>query len=168
MIIGGSGYGSGSGYGGGDAASAQPVGFYENRLRGYMTDPSSFASDPGFKFALDTGRQAVERSAAARGMGNSGNVLAELMKYGTGLAFQQRGQELDRLGGLAAHQDSMGLANNSANQSALNNWLQYGLNKDRLSLDQSNSQNQYNLGMYNANTSRGAAKSRDWWNLAGA
>ena len=149
-------------------ANDDDLGFYENRLRGYLKSPTSYASDPGFKFALDTGRQAIERSAAAKGMGNSGNVLAELMKYGTGLAFQHRGQELDRLGGFAAREDNMGFAKDQADQSALSRWLDYGLAKDRLGVDKANSENQFNLGLYNANTSRGAAKGRDWWNLTGA
>lgn len=142
--------------------------FYGNKLKGYMRNPSSFADDPGFKFALDTGRQAIERSAAARGMGRSGNTLAELMKFGTGLAFQHRGGEMDRLAGLSGREEQMGFARQEADRSALDRWLNYGLNKDKLSLDTANSQNNFNLGKFNANTGRGSARSRDWWQFEGA
>ena len=78
--------------------------FYTNSLRDLMTDPRSFERTPGFKAALDTGRQAIERSFAAKGMGNSGNVLAELMKYGTGLASQEYGGQVDRLSRLSQYE----------------------------------------------------------------
>lgn len=75
--------------------------FYSRRLRDLISKPGSFTGTPGFKFALDNGRQAIERSFAAKGMGNSGNVLSELMKYGTGLASQEYGNRVNELAGLA-------------------------------------------------------------------
>lgn len=77
---------------------------WTNRLRKLLTDPSAFERTPGFKAALDTGTQAIQRSFAARGMGNSGNVLAELMKYGTGLASQEYGGQVDRLSRLSQYE----------------------------------------------------------------
>lgn len=68
---------------------------YQNKLRDLMNNPGSFQGTPGFKFALDTGLDAVNRSnSASRG---SGNALAALTKYGTGLAAQDYGNEFDRL-----------------------------------------------------------------------
>lgn len=154
--------GSGSqGAWGGGGAQDDP--YYGNLLKKYMSDSSSFQNDPGFKFALDTGKQAIERSAAARGMGRSGNTLAELMKFGIGTAFQHRGSELDRLSGIAGREDQMGFARSEADRAGMGKWLDYGLAKDRLALDSSNSQNNFNLGAFNARTGRGGARSRDWW-----
>ena len=82
--------------------------FYTNALRDLWSDPSAFQKTPGFKAALDTGRQAIERSFAARGLGNSGNVLAELMKYGTGLASQEYGSQVDRLSRLSQYEQGNG------------------------------------------------------------
>lgn len=71
---------------------------YANDLRRLLDDPSAIAQTPGYKFMLDQGLQGVGRSnSAQRG---SGNVLAALMKYGSGLAATERGNEIDRLGRL--------------------------------------------------------------------
>lgn len=106
-------YGTGSAYqkgpgmtSGGTPESGGQDKHWTNRLRKLMTDPTAFQRTPGFKAALDTGTQAIQRSFAARGMGNSGNVLAELMKYGTGLASQEYGSQVNRLSRLA--QDEQG------------------------------------------------------------
>ena len=106
-------YGTGSAYqkgpgmtSGGTPESGGQDKHWTNRLRTLMTDPTAFERTPGFKAALDTGTQAIQRSFAARGMGNSGNVLAELMKYGTGLASQEYGSQVNRLSRLA--QDEQG------------------------------------------------------------
>lgn len=61
----------------------------------------SFFSSPDYQFALDQGRQTVERSAAARGGLNSGNTLRALTDYGQGMASQQYGNYFNRLAGLA-------------------------------------------------------------------
>ena len=104
-------YGTGSAYqkgpgmtSGGTPESGGQDKHWTNRLRKLMTDPSAFQRTPGFKAALDTGTQAIQRSFAARGMGNSGNVLAELMKYGTGLASQEYGGQVDRLSRLSQYE----------------------------------------------------------------
>ena len=67
---------------------AANVDLYQNELRRLITDPSSFSGSPGFRFALDQGTQAISRASSAnRG---SGNVLAELMKYGTAVECFER------------------------------------------------------------------------------
>lgn len=142
--------------------------FYQNKLRELLTNPAAFEQTPGFKAALDTGRQAIERKFAAQGMGNSGNVLAELMKYGTGLASQEYGSTLDRLAGLAGGERSANFAAKESDRGALRDVMGYGLSRDRLALDASNSANQFNLGAFNARTGRGNARTQDWWNWQGA
>lgn len=62
---------------------------YQNQLRKLMEKPGDFASSPTYKFAFDQGLDAVNRKAAASGMLGSGNRLAELTRFGQGLASQQ-------------------------------------------------------------------------------
>ena len=57
---------------------------------------------PGFQFRRDQGRQAVERSAASRGLLESGAVLKELERFGQGLASESFGEEFGRLAQLAS------------------------------------------------------------------
>jgi hypothetical protein len=66
-----------------------------NALRD-INNPEAFQASPGYQFSVDQGQQAIERSAAARGGLNSGNMLAELSRYGTGVANQEYGNWWDR------------------------------------------------------------------------
>ena len=113
-------------------ANVQP---YSNRLQSYLTDPNSYTGSPGFQFALDQGTQAINRNnSATRG---SGNVLAELMRYGTGLAQQDRGNEIGRL------------------QSALGGEQQYDLGQGQNANQSAGIANQFTLGtQQNDNTRR--------------
>lgn len=52
--------------------------------------------DPGYRFRLDQGNQAIERSAAARGTALSGQTLRALQDYAQGLASQEYGNAYDR------------------------------------------------------------------------
>ncbi len=62
---------------------------------------SAFQAGPGYQFALDQGTQALDRSAASRGMLGSGNQQQDLLKFGQGLANQEYGSWLSGLGGIA-------------------------------------------------------------------
>ena len=57
---------------------------YQNKLMGLLNDPTTIQQTPGYQFQVDQGNQAINRSAAAKGILNSGGVLAELAKYGQG------------------------------------------------------------------------------------
>lgn len=46
-------------------------------------------NDPGYQFRLQQGQQAVDRSLAARGLGQSGAALKAAQEYGQGLAAQE-------------------------------------------------------------------------------
>lgn len=70
---------------------------YKTRLDQLLIDPSKIQETPGYKFALEQGNQAINRSAAAKGGLNSGGVLAELEKYGQGMASQEYGGQVNRL-----------------------------------------------------------------------
>lgn len=73
---------------------------YQNQLQGLLNDPSKIQQTAGYQFAVDQGNQAINRSAAAKGQLNSGGVLAELAKYGQGMASQDYGNQVNRLTGL--------------------------------------------------------------------
>ena len=100
--------------GGGSGGVAAPPNVYENKLRDLMSNPDSIANSADYKFRFNQGQQALERSAAARGMGSSGNVLAELAKYGQGMASNAYGAEADRLAGMSnqANQFQLGKEQN--------------------------------------------------------
>jgi hypothetical protein len=81
-------------------AQGSDFGGYQSQLQGLLSDPSKIQQTPGYQFAVDQGNQAINRSAAAKGMLNSGGVLAELAKYGQGMASQQYDTQTNRLADL--------------------------------------------------------------------
>lgn len=99
------------------------------------------ANTPGYQFSLDQGNQAIQRSAAAAGMLNSGNTLASMDQYSQGLAQQTYGQYMNQLLGIASQgnqatsniaTNQVNLGNNQANltqsggQAALNTYTNIG------------------------------------------
>lgn len=52
-------------------------------------DPSQLGNDPGYQFRMAEGQKALERSASARGMLNSGGALKSLARYSQGLASDE-------------------------------------------------------------------------------
>jgi hypothetical protein len=68
------------------------------------TDPNSqfkfnyddYKNDPAFQFEMDQGKNAINNSFSARGLGSSGNALKELTKYGTGLAATHYNEAFNR------------------------------------------------------------------------
>lgn len=94
---------SGSGSGGGGVGAPQyqdTAAQYRTRLNTLMDNPDSIANTGAYKFAFQQGNEAVNRNLAARGLLKSGNRLAELTKFGQGLASQQYGAEFDRMSNL--------------------------------------------------------------------
>jgi len=79
------------------ASSQQYDNPYEQRLVQLMNNPDSVSDTNAYKFRFNQGQQALERSAASRGMLNSGNTLAALTDYGQGAASQEYGNEFNRL-----------------------------------------------------------------------
>lgn len=73
---------------------------------------SSFRADPGYEFALEQGGKSLERSAAARGILNSGATARALTKFGQGLADQQYGNYFNRL------QSAAGIGQSATNSTA--------------------------------------------------
>ena len=56
-------------------------------------------NNPQYQFLLKQGQQALDRSAAARGMGYSGAQMKAAQQFGQGLASQQYDKEYDRARG---------------------------------------------------------------------
>lgn len=78
---------------------------------------SQLAQMPGYQFALSQGQQALDRSAASRGLVLSGGQLKDSQSFGQGLASQQYGNTISQLegygsglGGLAAQYGTYGNA----------------------------------------------------------
>lgn len=120
---------------------------YEKQLGDLLTRPGSFQQTPGYQFARDQGMQAIQRSAAAKGRMGSGNVLTELSKFGTGLASQEYGSQMDRLGRLLGQEQQYGLGRSRLE---LDEKLgQGGLANQRRSTDLGFAQNMFsNMGQY--------------------
>lgn len=84
-------------------------------------DYSAFYDSPDYQFARDEGLRGIERSAAARGGLASGNTLAALTRYSSGLATQNFNNYTNRLANLAGIgqsqvQNDAALGANYANQ----------------------------------------------------
>jgi len=87
---------------------------------GYVND-GGYSASPGFKFQLDQGTQAAERSAAARGILQSGGTQKAIARYATGLAANDYDQYASRLAQLAGVGQSSVNAVSAAGQNAANN-----------------------------------------------
>jgi len=69
-------------------------------VMGYAND-GGFSASPGYQWAVDQGTQAVERSAAARGLLSSGGTEKAIARYVTGAASQDYDNYASRLAQLA-------------------------------------------------------------------
>lgn len=135
---------------------------YGNLLKQYLQTPGSYTGSPGFTFARDQGLQAAQRQAQAQGMGNSGNVLAELTKLGTGYASQDYGSTIDRLGKLSGQEQSYDLGQGQNANTAESNRLtgirdtnQYSLGQAQNANTATRNANDFTLGQgQNANTAQ--------------
>lgn len=95
--------------GGGAASGTQTSNPYEQRLQQLVNDPNSISDSNAYKFRFNQGQQALERGAAAKGMLGSGNTLAALAQYGQGMASDEYGNEVSRLGALSGQRDTYNL-----------------------------------------------------------
>lgn len=78
-----------------------------NRLNQLLQDPSSITSDPGYQFQFNQGLEALNRTAAAKGMLGSGNRLYDLTNYGQDRAASSYGGAVDRLSNLLNNTSSL-------------------------------------------------------------
>lgn len=70
---------------------------YIDRLNALYNDPRAVENTPGYQFAKQQGLDAIASKRAARGSALSGNELAEMTKYASGLAEQTFNKERDVL-----------------------------------------------------------------------
>ena len=76
-----------------------------------------FEASPGYQWRLSEGLSAVDQSAAARGMLNSGATLKAAQRYGQGLASEEYGNQWNRLASIAGlGQAGTSLASSAASQ----------------------------------------------------
>lgn len=74
-----------------------------------LSDPSQIRSMPGYQFTMDEGTRALDRSAGARSMGQSGRTMKDLTRFSQGTADQFTGNWLQRfLGGAQMGQQATG------------------------------------------------------------
>lgn len=112
------------GVGGGEVGIAPPPSQtaydnpYERRLMALLDNPDSIANTGAYKFRLAQGQQALERSAAAKGMTGSGNTLAALINYGQGAASQAYDSERNALAQLTGQQNQFNLGQRGADTAA--------------------------------------------------
>lgn len=86
-------------------AGASALDMYKKGLglggpQGTLEAQNTFKTGPGYDFALGQGVQALDRSAAGKGMFGSGNNAIALTNYGQGAANQEYDNWLARLQGL--------------------------------------------------------------------
>lgn len=62
---------------------------------------SGFEASPGYQFRLDQGNQAIQRSAAARGLLQSGGTVKAIDRYSQGIASDEYNNFYNRLAALA-------------------------------------------------------------------
>ena len=86
----------------------------------------TYLNSPAFTAQLQSGTDAIDQSAIARGMSQSGAALKELQNYGQGLYAQDYGNHLSRLASMASggYGAASGLTNNALQQGQYN--IQYG------------------------------------------
>lgn len=84
-------------YGAGANAYYDALGL--NGPEGVARARGMFQAGPGYQWQVDQGLDAINRSRNARGMLNSGNTDIDALRYGQGLANQEWGAHLGRLGG---------------------------------------------------------------------
>ena len=59
-------------------------------------DPKSMLDNPAYQFRLKAGQDALERSAAAKGLLRTGGTLKDLIEYSQGFASSEYDREFDR------------------------------------------------------------------------
>ncbi len=83
-----------------------PSGGFKSKLEEMMNGKFS-PDDPSYQWRFNQGEQAVERSAASRGLLGSGNAAIELQQYGQGAASTEYGAQFQRvLQGLGAEESA--------------------------------------------------------------
>lgn len=92
-----------------------------NKLRDIVLggQSSEYLATPGYQFRFNEGQRALQNSASARGMIESGPQMKALMQYGQDIGTDEYNQRLNRLGMLAGYgQSAAGSVSNAGAQGA--------------------------------------------------
>ena len=86
------------------AATSGAAGLYSDAIglggaAGNARAVDAFQAGPGYQFQMDQGMQALQRLNASRGRLDSGNTMIDAMGFAGGLANQEYGNWLNRVGG---------------------------------------------------------------------
>lgn len=115
---------------------------------------NALAQDPGYQFRMAQGTNALDRSAAARGMLNSGAQQKALVGYGQGLASEELNNAFNRVGAVQnnSQQAANALANISQNRGTTlgNMAIGQGSQNQALLQNTSNALGQYAMAAGNA------------------
>lgn len=91
------------------------LGDAESRLKSLLDNPDSINQSAAYKFRVNQGQEALQRSLGAKGLLNSGNRLMELTKYGQDMGSQEYDNQFGRLGGLVGNYSQSWLGDKNAN-----------------------------------------------------
>lgn len=106
------------------------------------------ANDPGYQFRLQQGQQALEQSAAAKGLLHTGGTLKGLQDYGQNAASQEYANVYGRRLGEAQTAYNQGFQTNQANNAG-NLAVQQANAQQGLAYGQANNQNTLAFGQAN-------------------
>lgn len=93
------------------------LGDAESRLKSLLDNPDSINQSAAYKFRVNQGQEALQRSLGAKGMLNSGNRLMDLTKYGQDMGAQEYDAQFGRLNGLNNTYAQSWLGDKNANTS---------------------------------------------------
>lgn len=114
----------------------------ELRLKSLLDNPDSINQSAAYKFRVNQGQEALQRSLGAKGLLNSGNRLMELTKYGQDMGSQEYDNQFGRIKDLVGGYSGSWIGDKNANTSLFNAqanaWNQAQANADR---------NRYQMGM---------------------
>ena len=152
---------------GNQALSAYQDAMGFNGAEGSARASQAFRATPGYQFALEQGQDAINRTAATRGMASSGNTAVELAKYTTGFADQNYNNYLNNLQGgmqqgMAAAQGMAGI-----NQTMAGNAINQGNALGSLSMAHAGNLAGVNTGLSGLAQGNAATKAQMLMNVAG-
>lgn len=107
----------------------------ESRLRALLDNPDSITNSAAYKFRVNQGQEALQRSLGAKGLLNSGNRLMELTKYGQDMGSQEYDNQYGRLASLLGNYSQGYIGDKNANTNLFGAqataWNQAQANNDR-------------------------------------
>lgn len=123
---------------------------------GFNFNYEDYKNDPAYQFQLESGARAIQNAGAARGLGSSGSTLAELTRYGQGVASTHYQDAFNRAKDSFNTNFNTGLAGNTALIGAGTTGLGQ-FNAAQANAGNQIAQNQVNAGKYEGDTTTSIA-----------